>query len=614
MAVEASGISGRDAESGFVPIERYGLIGDSGTAALVTDAGSIDWLCLPNFDSDPVFAALLDPSVGGSWVVRPASEVLTSERGYRAGTPILSTRYVTASGSATVDDFFAAVPAVERDTHLWPFRYLVRRIAGESGEVDLDVRFEPARPFGGTPFRVSSSGLRGSAVAGGHALLLSCSEPITTDGNQLLARLHVSTGNVAYAVLSYAERDLGVLPPVGAFAEDAFQRTAAYWRDWNEAVPDDIPLAGLVARSVLVLKLLTFAPSGGVVAAPTTSLPEAVGAGRNWDYRYVWVRDASRSIVALSSNGHADEARSYLGWLLNAASLTQPRIRTLYDIFGRPRADEREIAGLRGYLDSRPVRTGNAAVEQIQLDNWGYLLEAVAAFAELAGELDAGTWRATRSYVDFVARAWDRPDHGIWEVRTEPRQFVHSKVLSWVALDRGLNLSRDLDLPGDRRRWEAERARIRATIEADGYDEGAGTFVDVLGGAGVDAALLEIANAGMFEPDDRRVARTIDRIRSELGADALVYRHRGDDGLGGAEGAFLPCSFWLAEALAKTDRREEALAVLTEAAAYANDLGLLPEEVDPVTGRALGNFPQGLSHIALVNAATVLRGRQPSGR
>ena len=609
---EPEGTTERD---GFSPISAYGLIGDSGTAALISRGGSVDWLCLPNVDSDPVFGALLDPERGGRWIVAPRSPVVRIEREYEPSTAVLKTRYVCPSGVVVVHDLFAAAPSPGTGAKAAPLRYLVRRIVGEAGVVDLDVVFEPRQPFGGRAFRLSASGNRGSAAVGGKSVFLSSTSPVRKAGSRLVSDISVRAGEVAHAAISYAERDLGVLPPVGEFAEDAYRKTVTYWREWHRPVPDDVPLAPLVARSLLVLKLLTFAPSGGVVAAPTTSLPEAIGAGRNWDYRYVWVRDASRSVIALTDYGHHDEARAYMTWLLNAASLTRPRIRTLYDVYGRPRARERDITGLRGYRDSRPVRRGNAAVEQLQLDNWGYLVEAVHKYAGAGGRVDASMWAATRAYVDHIAGTWMQPDHGIWEVRTAPRHYVHSKVMAWVALDRGLRLAREQHLPADRPRWQEQRRVLSEAILTEGYDAGRGTFVSVFGGDGIDAALLEIAGSGIVDPDDERLRRTIDRIRSELAVGPLVYRYRADDGLAGTEGAFVPCSFWLVEALARTGRRDEALEVFQGAAAVANDVGLLPEEVDAESGEALGNFPQGLSHIALVKAACALRaGGQPRGR
>ncbi len=589
----------------FTSLDRFGLIGDSGTAALVSPEGSIDWLCLPDFDSDPVFARILDPEAG-HFSIRP-TEAFSVRRWYEPSTAVLATRFSTASGTAILYDFFAVGPSGEGTRSLRPFRQLIRRIVGEAGTVLFRMEFEPRPAFGGEPFRVASSAGGVLAQRGGRALFLQSQVPLAIEDGAAYALIEAGVGQTLHVALAYAERDVGIVPSVGRAAETAYAETIDYWRNWAGSGLEDVPLPEMVARSTLTLKLLTFAPSGGVVAAPTTSLPESIGGERNWDYRFVWVRDASRAIVALSDHGHQQEARAYLSWILNAASLTQPRVKTLYDIYGRYRAAETPIASLRGHLDSRPVRKGNAAANQLQLDNWGYLVDAAWIVAQRMGGLDRSTWRSIRSYVDFIAANWHLPDHGIWEVREHPKHFVHSKVMCWVALDRGIRIAEVLGSPAPIARWRTQRDRVKASVMRDGFDSGAGTFVRSYGDTRVDAALLEIPLVGFLDGTDVRVHRTVDRIRSELGEAGLVRRYRGEDGLEGEEGAFLPCSFWLAHALALGDRRDEALEVFTKACSYSNDLGLLPEEIDPVSLRALGNFPQGLTHIALVNAACAMR-------
>lgn len=589
----------------FTSLDRFGLIGDSGTAALVSHEGSIDWLCLPDFDSDPVFAGILDPGAG-HFSITP-TEAFSSQRWYERATAVLATRFSTPSGSAILYDFFAVHASEEGTRSLRPFRQLIRRIVGERGTVALRMEFEPRPAFGGDPFRLASSAGGVLAQSRGRALFLQSQAPLAIHDGGAHASIRVGAGETIHVALAYADRDVGVVPSVGSAAEAAYAETIAYWRGWAGTGLEDVPLPEMVARSTMTLKLLTFAPSGGVVAAPTTSLPESIGGERNWDYRYVWVRDASRAIVALSDHGHREEVRAYLSWILNAASLTQPRVKTLYDIYGRYGAAETPIAGLRGYLDSRPVRKGNAAADQLQLDNWGYLVDAAWISMQRVGDLDRSTWRSIRSYVDFVAANWHRPDHGIWEVREHPKHFVHSKVMCWVALDRGIRIARALGSAASIARWRTERDRVMASILRDGFDSGTGTFVRSYGDSRVDAALLEIPLVGFLDGTDVRVRRTVDRIRSELGEAGLVRRYRAEDGLAGEEGAFLPCSFWLAHALTLGGRRDEALEVFTTACAHSNDLGLLPEEIDPASGVALGNFPQGLTHIALINAACAMR-------
>jgi GH15 family glucan-1,4-alpha-glucosidase len=431
--------------------------------------------------------------------------------------------------------------------------------------------------------------------------------PFATHGETARSELTVASGEQAFVTACEAFGSVGVLPPAGPFAEQAFHDTCRYWRTWSEQELLGGRATAMVRRSAITLKLLTYAPSGGVVSAPTTSLPEAPGSERNWDYRYVWVRDASRTIVALFDLGYHDEAHAYMYWITNAGALTHPRIDTMYGVHGEHWIREKDIPGLRGYLDSRPVRKGNDAGAQLQLDNWGEVIDAASTFAERSDEMDRDMWRTIRSLVGFVADHWREPDHGIWEVRGEPRQFVHSKVMCWVALDRGIRMSRDFGLKAPVERWERERDAVHRTVLEQGFDAERNTFTQVIGEPQLDASLLEIPIVGFLDGRDPRVTGTIDAVREELGRGDLVYRYRADDSLQGEEGAFLPCSFWLVQALALNGRFEEASRLFDDVNRRAGALGLLPEEIDPDTGRFLGNFPQGLTHIALVNAAATLR-------
>jgi len=584
-----------------LPIERYALIGDAGTAALVSDAGSIDWLCLPRFDSDPVFGALLDPR-GGRFSIRPAGPFETS-RWYLDDTAVLVTEYRTPSGTAELTDLFAAREGSAKHRRLWPFRYLVRRLAGVSGTVEFHVELRPADAFGRRAVRLATAGCRASATVGGRSLLAEASERWRVEGGALRTTVRVATGERRYVTASFAGRDLGVWPASAPFAEAAFEETVSYWRRWAARAAGSTEAA---LRSAITLKLLTFAPSGAVVAAPTTSLPEDLGGVRNWDYRFSWVRDASWTIAALTDLGYAEEARAYMSWVTNAARLTRPYVNALYSLHGRVREDEREVSGLRGYAGSRPVRTGNAAAGQLQLDNWGHVVDAAYQHVRRLGPLGPEGWPAVRSFVEFAAENWRRPDQGMWEARGAPEHHVHSKVMCWVALDRGLRFVRDLGYRGAAERWEHERDAIRDEVLRHGVHPTRGCFVRVFGADHVDASLLLIAQTGFVPADDDRMLATIDAVQADLCTGDLVYRYRADDGVGGGEGPFLACSFWLAHALALAGRRDEARAVFDAAAGRANDVGLLPEEIDPGTGRFLGNFPQGLSHIALLNAASAL--------
>jgi GH15 family glucan-1,4-alpha-glucosidase len=593
-----------------VPIERYGLIGDTGTAALVSDAGSIDWLCLPNFDADPVFGRLLDPD-GGHHAI-DARGLQSSSRRYVPGTPVLETTLTTETGSATLTDFFAAAPRSRKDASFTPFRWLCRRVEGVAGVVSFDVELAPRDAFGGGRWDLRAAGRLAWCRRGGRAVFASATAPLTADRGAIRAAFDVRQGERHSLSLAYADQDVGVLPPVGDAVEQALRETTGSWRDWSERSRGPERYLDLVARSVLTLKLLTFAPSGAVVAAPTTSLPEALGGDRNWDYRYSWIRDASRSAVSLLAHGHPEDAKSYLFWLSNATRLTAPRVETLYELNGERGGPERTIDGLRGYGASRPVRRGNAAAEQFQLDNWGYLADAALAFAQAGGELPPEVWSSVQGHADFAAEHWGRPDQGIWEFRSRSLHFVHSKVMCWVAIDRALELSREIDEDAPRARWTEARDAIREAVLRDGVDDSTGSFVRAFDDDAIDASLLELSIVGFVPGDDPRMLATIDRVGAELADGDLVRRYRSEDGLQGGEGAFLPCSFWLAHALELGGRHQAAVEIFERACERANDVGLLPEEIDLETGAFLGNFPQGLTHLALLAAARAIGG-QPSG-
>ncbi|MGH9304036.1 MAG: glycoside hydrolase family 15 protein, partial [Acidimicrobiales bacterium] len=546
---------------------------------------------------------------GGHLVVRPAGQ-FSVERRYLTDTPVLATTFTTSEGRATLYDFFAARPGPAKRRGLWPFRYLIRRLEVEEGHVRFEVSLAPRDSFGGRALRLSPRGHRVVASRGGRALLCASTAPLSVEGGVVKGRLELGSGERYFITLAYTGRDLGVWPPVGDFAERAFHETVAYWRTWTGRSHIGGQTGELVKRSALTLKLLTFAPSGAVVAAPTTSLPEQIGGVRNWDYRYAWIRDASWAVTALFDVGYAEEAKAFLFWATNAARLTQPRVHTMYGLYGNARIPERELTHLSGYRGSRPVRVGNAAVDQLQLDNWGHLVNAAFGYAERGGKLDQAMWSSLRSFIGFAADHWREPDQGIWEVRGPPLHFVHSKVMCWVALDRGVRLARGLRLPGPVERWEQERDELKRTILDEGVDPRRGNFIRAFGDLALDAALLQIPLVGFLPGDDPRVLRTIDCIRADLGDGDLVRRYRGEDGLSGRDGAFVACSFWLAHALVLGGRVAEGTAVFEAACSRANQLGLLPEEIDPDTGGFLGNFPQGLSHIALIHAALAIGGRR----
>lgn len=584
----------------YAPIGDYAAIGDGRTAALVRHDGRIDWLCLPDFDSPSVFAALLDAERGGRFELAPAVE-FRAERRYLRNTNVLETTFLTGEGRLRVLDAMT-LPG----SGLAPQRELVRRVEGLSGRVPIAWRVAPRFRYGeqrpklgrraGVP--VSWAGADAVAIASWEA-----GDPQLADG-AVCGRFATAPGSRALIALAAASGEPLVLPGRRG-AESRLDETIAFWQRWAGArAYEGGPWREAVIRSILALKLLVYAPSGAIAAAATTSLPEEIGGERNWDYRYSWVRDAAMTLDALLALGCPGEARAYFWWLLHASQLTHPRVRVLYRLDGGARTPERALP-LAGYAGSRPVRVGNAAGPQRQLDVYGELLQTARRFSLKAGGLDRDTGRRLAGVADEVCRLWHEPDAGIWEVRSEPRQFTQSKVMCWVALDCAAALADEGQLPpSGAARWRREAAAISEFIERECWSESSGSYVRYAGADELDASLTFTARVGYRPPDERRLDRTLDALRGELGAGPLLYRYRGDDGLSGSEGAFLACSFWLAEALARRGRLDESAELMDDLVALANDVGLFAEEIDPDSGALLGNFPQGLVHLALVNAAT----------
>ena len=590
----SSGFRAVPRTDGYLPLADYALIGDGWTSALVGRDGSIDWLCLPNADSPPVFDRILDADGGGCFELRP-EEPFEAVRRYRPGTNVLETTFRTGSGLVRVTD---AMTLAGGGRSLAPLRELVRLVDGLEGRVSLTWRFAPRFDFGRRTTAVSRRGEAVAATCGREAVAL-CAWDAHDVGFELAA------GERATFALAAASGEPLVLPSREA-AERRVEETAAFWIAWSGRADHDSRWREAVIRSALVLKLLTFAPSGAIVAAPTTSLPEQLGGDRNWDYRFGWLRDGISTVRALLELGYRDEAQAFFWWQMHATRTTAPRIRPLYCVDGGIREREVEV-DVPGYRKSAPVRVGNAAVTQLQLDSYGQLLESAARVHAETGSLGAATGRELAELADFVAEHWREPDAGIWESRGEPRQFVHSKAMCWTALDRAARLAGAGALPDRAERWRAEAERIRAYVETEGWDESRRTYVRAAGdGGGLDAALLALPLCAYADARDARFAGTVAAVRRELGAGGpLLYRFSGASEL---EGAFLTCSFWLVDALARGGRQEEAAELMDELVGLANDVGLYGEELDPATGEHLGNFPQGLVHLALVNAAASLAG------
>ncbi len=592
---------------GYLPIRDYAAIGDGRTAALVGRDGSIDWLCLPDLDSPSVFAALLDAERGGSFELAPCSP-FGSERRYRPDTNVLETTFDTAEGRVRVID---AMPLPRGG--LAPGREVVRCVEGLSGEVPMRWRVEPRFGYGARRTRVDRRTGVPRATAGSTALAVSAweaGEPSCTPSS-ISGEFATSAGSHSLLALSASHAEPLVLPS-RIETERRLDATAEFWRRWAGSRSYEGPWREAVIRSALALKLLVYAPSGAIAAAATTSLPEEIGGERNWDYRFSWLRDAFFTLDAFLALGCPAEARAYLSWLLHASQLTHPRLRVLYALGGGTRTPERGL-DLVGYRHSRPVRAGNAAGAQRQLDVYGELLQTAWRYVEGGNGLDRDTARRLAGIADEVCRVWAEPDSGIWEVRSEPLHFTQSKIMCWVAVDRASRLAEAGHLPDEGiSRWRQARAAIQAFVEEWCWSEDRHSYVRHPGSAELDASLLFAILMGYRPDDERRLDGTLDAVVRELRHGPLLDRYRGEDGLHGREGAFLACSFWLVEALARRGRLEEAAELMEELLALANDVGLYAEEIDVAGGEFLGNFPQGLVHLALINAAVAWTER--SGR
>jgi GH15 family glucan-1,4-alpha-glucosidase len=592
FSVRDAGLSAR-----ITDIEDYALVGDSRTAALVSKAGSIDWLCLPQFDSPSCLNRLLDNWRGGHFTIVPLRP-FSVRRTYKDSTAVLMTEFQTDEGIVRVTDCMP-VPS-ER---LFPFRSVLRYIEGIEGTVELEVIFRPRPDDGRLVPTVHARGRAGYCVDLGSRLLqLATDLRLSSKEGEVAGRIAVSAGRRHVLWLAYSE-DAPAVYPILVEAESVIEETANAWKRWAEACSYHGPYRQSVLRSALTLKLLSFAPSGAIVAAPTTSLPEVIGGGRNWDYRYCWLRDASYTAHVFFRIGYPAEARAFVRWLMHATALTYPALKVLYDVYGETSLTQAEGEFLEGYRGSAPVRIGNQAHTQFQLDVYGEVLDSLCLYVEAGHGLDRETRRRLVRTADLVSAQWTFPDHGIWEIPNGRRQYTHSKVMCWVALDRAQRIVRKLGMQADVQRWQHARESIKRTVLEAGYSNDLQSFVQTLGGADVDATALTFAQTGFIQPDDVRVASTIQAVRTRLGRGDLVYRYRRNDGLAGDEGAFLPCSFWLVEALAMAGQRQEAGQLFERLQKLANDVGLYSEEMDPSTGRMLGNFPQALTHLAHIGAA-----------
>ena len=582
-------------DDGPASIEDYALIGNCRTAALVSRAGSIDWLCWPRFDSGAVFAALLGTTRNGRWRIAPATEPLRVSREYRPCTMILETVFETADGTV------ALIECMPPEQHC-----LVRIVEGRAGRVDMQLDLVLRFDYGATIPWVKrlDHGHGLSAVAGPDQVVLHSDVALYGRDYTTAADFTVTAGERVRFVLahgpSYEPR------PVPPDAETSLAEAEHFWRAWSARCLYHGQWREPVLRSLLTLKALSYTPTGGIVAAPTTSLPEQFGGERNWDYRYCWLRDATFTLMALMHAGYREEAQSWGAWLRRAVAGTPAQVQVLYGLAGERWIPEREIPWLCGYLDARPVRVGNAASAQLQLDVYGELLDAFYHEANAGLIRPAGTWDLPTALVSHLAEIWDQPDESIWEVRGGAKHFTFSKVMAWVAMDRAIRTAEEFGLRAPLERWRALRTRIHDSVCRDGYNTAKGTFVQYYGASELDASLLLLPLVGFLPADDPRMRATIEGIGRELMQDGLVQRYRtqhGVDGLPPGEGLFLACSFWYVDCLVLLGRRDEAVTLFERLLALQNDVGLLAEEYDPTTRRQLGNFPQAFSHLALINSA-----------
>jgi GH15 family glucan-1,4-alpha-glucosidase len=589
-------------------IEDYGLIGDLQTAALVSRHGCIDWLCFPRFDSGAVFAALLGSPENGHWTLQPEGDFRSPGRGYTDDTLILETRFETDSGKARLIDF---MPPRETKPDV------VRIVEGTSGRVEMRMELALRFDYGSAVPWVRNLDGQLVAIAGPDAVTLNT--PVELEGRDFrtFASFTVSEGERVPFVLTWFPSHEPLPEPVDP--EAAFEDTSSYWTDWASRCTHGGRWHDDIHRSVLTLKALTYAPTGGVVAAPTTSLPEALGGVRNWDYRYCWLRDATLTLLALIRSGYTEEAGAWRDWLLRAAAGKPEDLQIMYGVAGERRLTEIELPWLRGYEGSHPVRIGNGASAQLQLDVYGEIQDALYQARRRGLPPLPESWALTRRLLDWLESGWREPDEGIWEVRGPRRHFTHSKVMAWVAFDRAVKSIEKFGREGPLDRWRALREEVRRSILEKGYNADRGAFVQYYGSDRLDASLLLIPLVGFLPATDERMRSTVRAIERELLRDGFVERYRADeenvgvDGLPPGEGVFLPCSFWLAAVLAQQGRKSEAVELFERLLALRNDLGLISEEYDPERKRLVGNFPQAFTHLTLVETAFTL-GKRVSRR
>lgn len=597
----------RDPE--FPSIGDYGVIGDCRAAALVSKYGSIDWLCWPRFDKPSIFAAILDPGKGGHWKIRPV-EYDHIERQYLPKSNVLQTRFTSASGCLTLTDLMPMGSTYYTESKLMPDYEVIRRLECEKGEVEVEFNFAPRPNYGLQPVELRQVGQLGVRLDYGKGVYwLRSSVPVEIQDGKAQARIKMRAGESLNFSFSYSEEAPAVLPPLDESMLERIQHTTQWWEHWAGQASYDGEYYASVVRSALALKLLNHAPSGSIIAAATTSLPEKMGGSLNWDYRYCWLRDASLTIRALLELGFWTEAGEFLGWMLQATRLTQPKLRILYTVFGESAPEEKTIDQLRGYCDSKPVRIGNAARGQLQLDVYGEVIDAAAQYAFHGGKLDKMMQKALIGFGNYVVQHWNEPDEGIWEPRSGKQDHTHSRLMCWTAMDRLITLQEKGQITGaalDNYKKAAEE--IRKQIHDRAWNEKMQSYVSVLDSDSLDASLLLLSWYGFEKADSERMRGTYRALRDTLGTrNGLIYRYD----VNFSEGTFAICSFWEAEFLALGGGSlQEAKELFEKLLAYSNGLGLYGEEFDAETGATLGNFPQAFTHVGLIGAALSILQRE----
>jgi len=588
-------------------IQDYAIIGNGRSAALISRRGSVDWLCWPRFDSPSIFGAIVDPIVGGHWNICPANDSQVTRR-YIDNTNVLETTFSNSFGKIVLIDFMPVATEEEKNLVLWPEHELVRQVKCAEGKVDLIVEFKPRPDYGRVVPIIGNAGKLGWKIEIGTLVLTLRSdvELRSHTNRDLRANFTLQAGEVVAFSLTFCADAPGVIPPLGELVIEKLNLTTNWWRQWSAQSSYQGRYQRQVMRSALVLKLLSYAPSGAIVAAPTTSLPEQIGGDLNWDYRFAWLRDASFTVHALFGLGYKDDAAAFVDWLLHSTRLTRPELRVIYDVFGEYPPRERELSHLRGHAGSRPVRIGNAASEQLQLDVYGEVVEAVSHFMHESEALDRDVQSMLRQCAEYVCQHWRDPDNGIWEERDRRRHYTHSRLMCWVALDRLLQMQARGQLKGiPVAKCATERNRIRKEIKTLAWNANLEAYTQACSSDTIDANVLLLAYHGFEEASSQRMQQTYQRIR-----DCLCPRpglmHRNERSKNRNEGAFAVCSFWEADFLARSGRVSEAHETFEATLGYANDVDLFAEEIDPKTGDAIGNFPQGFTHLGLINAALTL--------